>query len=269
MITDTHCHLASHQFDEQEIPSILKSAETRGVKRFICVGTDIQDSAKAVQFAQQFDPIFATVGIHPTDVTEAPKDAVAQIEELAIKHPEQVVAIGETGLDYYHPAPEGFSEEVYHQMQQESLDKHFALAAKLGLNVVMHTRDKTGHQSLDDALKIYAKYADQTKAVFHCFPFGPDQADKIFQLGGLISFTGIITYKRPPESLELALNLPTDQFMLETDSPYLAPVPHRGKRNEPGFTRDIFEFLANKRPESAEELAEKLEKTVDQFFQLN
>jgi len=153
-------------------------------------------------------------------------------------------------------------------MQKNSLEKHFELAAELNLNVVMHTRDKSGLQSFDDALEIYARYAERVRAVFHCFSFDEEQAQRIFALGGLISFTGIITYKRPPESIDLAFNLPASHFMLETDSPYLAPIPHRGKRNEPGFTRDIFEFIASKRTESSEELSQKLEKTVEKFFKL-
>ncbi len=266
MLTDTHCHLASYKFSPEEVPSLVANAQNRGVSRVVCVGTEVADSEQSIKLAQQHPSLAAAVGIHPTDVTENLEEDLKKIEQLIQENTEDIAAIGETGLDYYHPAPEGVDEEVYRQRQLRSLEQHFEFASKYKRNIILHTRDQSGTQSFDDALAIYRKYADHVRAVFHCFIFDESQAQKIFELGGLISFTGIVTYKKPPISIDLAKSLPTSHFMLETDAPYLTPTPHRGKRNEPGYTRDILEFLASQRNESSEQLAEEIEKTVESFF---
>jgi TatD DNase family protein len=177
-----------------------------------------------------------------------------------------VAAIGETGLDYYHPAPDGWTDETYHQRQRDFLRDHFNLASELGLNVVIHTRDRTGDASFADALRIYEPFAPAVRAVFHCFPGPFEQARRVLDLGGLVSFTGIATFKNAAEVLDAAVKCPAGTFMVETDAPYLAPVPHRGRRCEPAFTRLTAEIIATARQEPLEDLARHTGETADSFF---
>ncbi|MGE9267909.1 MAG: TatD family hydrolase, partial [Verrucomicrobiales bacterium] len=180
----------------------------------------------------------------------------------------KVAALGETGLDYFHPAPAGWTEASYHERQRDFLRRHFTLAARHGLNIVIHTRDRHGSASFDDALAIYADFKDELRAVFHCFPGPPELAARVFELGGFISFTGIVTFKNAPAVQESARLCPADRFMLETDAPYLAPVPHRGERNEPAHTRLTAEKIAALRATPLSELLATCEKTTRSFFRL-
>ena len=264
MFTDSHCHLASHKFSNEELESLIENAKQHGIHRMVTLATSLEDCPQNISIAERFPEVFCAIGIHPCDVHETPDDYLPALREYAT-HP-KCVAIGETGLDYFHPAPEGWTEESYHQRQREFLRQHFELARELGKNVVIHTRDRSGKQSLDDAVEIYREYASDVKAVFHCF-LGPwENAEAILELGGLVSFTGISTFKSAKDCLAAALSAPAGRFMLETDSPYLAPVPHRGKRNEPAFTKYLAEHLANARGETLETLATHTEATVTDFF---
>jgi TatD DNase family protein len=200
-------------------------------------------------------------------VHETPDDYLIALESHA-RHP-QCVAIGETGLDYFHPAPDSWSDENYRERQRKFLHQHFELAAKLEKNIVIHTRDRSGDASLQDAIAIYSEYADHVRAVFHCFPFSIDTAQPILDLGGLISFTGIATFKNADTVLDTAKRCPAGSFMLETDAPYLAPVPHRGRRNEPAFTRHTAEHIASKRNEPLDALATYTETTVEAFYKFH
>jgi TatD DNase family protein len=178
----------------------------------------------------------------------------------------RVCGIGETGLDYYHPAPDDWTEEDFRVRQQNFLRQHFELAAKAGLNVVIHTRDKDGHASFEDALAIYEEYRGSVRAVFHCF-IGPwENAARVLESGGLVSFGGVATFKNAKVVHECAARCPAGSFMLETDAPYLAPEPYRGKRNEPAFVRQTAEHLAVSRGESLEELAAHTTVTATRFF---
>lgn len=267
MLIDSHCHLVSHKYQDLEIAKLIKNAEQAGVTQMITLATSLKDAPKHLDLAKKHSAIFAALGIHPCDVHETPNDYLQTLKPLAEQ--KECVAIGETGLDYYHPAPEGFSEETYHQRQRDFLQQHFALAAELKKNIVIHTRDKSGNASLLDALAIYQDWHEQVQAVFHCF-LGPlSNAKKIFDLGGLISFTGIATFKSAKDCLEAATNAPKGSFMLETDSPYLAPAPHRGKRCEPAYTALTAQHIANARKESIEELATHTSTTAKQFYQLD
>ncbi|MDB9741790.1 TatD family hydrolase [Akkermansiaceae bacterium] len=266
MIIDSHCHLVSYKYEEGEIKSILERAQQAGVEKLVTLATNLEDAPKHLALTEQFDPIYACIGIHPCDVAECPDDYMTQLTRYA-EHP-KCVAIGETGLDYFHPAPEGWTEETYHARQREFLEAHFALAAKLKKNIVIHTRDKTGKASLNDCLDIYAKWSDKVQAVFHCF-LGPlENADKIFELGGIISFTGIATFKSATDCSEAAKLAPKGKFMLETDSPYLAPAPNRGKRCEPAYTADTAKHIAALRNESLEDLAAHTSATAEKFYNL-
>lgn len=266
MIIDSHCHLASSQFEPHELPDIIRRARELGVERIITQATCLGDAEANLEIASAHDEVFATIGIHPCDAHQTPDDYLGALEKHAL-HP-RCVAIGETGLDYFHPAPQGWSDDSYRQRQRLFLEQHFQLAARLEKNIVIHTRDKSGQDSLSDAIDIYREFSGQVRAVFHCFPYSLDDAEEILQLNGLISFTGIATFKNARTVLETAKKCPPGSFMLETDSPYLAPTPHRGKRNEPGFTRHTAEAIAEARGESLDELMQHTTQTAESFYHL-
>lgn len=263
MLTDSHCHLASHRFDRAETATLVERALSSGVSRLVTLATCLDDLDANLSIATH-PSVHACIGIHPCDVHHAPDDAV---EHLArhVSDP-RVCAIGETGLDYFHPAPEGWSEEDFRERQRAFLRRHFELADSCGLNVVIHTRDKTGHASFEDALAVYREFHRQTRAVFHCF-IGPwENARRVIDLGGLVSFGGVCTFKSAAEPRDTAARCPRGSFMVETDAPYLAPEPHRGKRNEPAFVRHTAEFLAGLRDEPADDLARHTSETAAGFF---
>lgn len=263
MLVDSHCHLASHRFPHDEVPSLLEAAGTAGVGRLVTLATSLDDLAANLDHATH-PMVHACLGLHPCDVHHAPDDALERIA-THLGDP-RVCAIGETGLDYYHPAPEGWDEEKFRELQRRWLRRHFELAAKSGLNVVIHTRDRSGHASFEDALAIYAEHAAEVRAVFHCF-IGPwENAKRVIDLGGLVSFGGVATFKNAREVRETALACPPGAFMVETDAPYLAPEPHRGQRNTPAYVRDTAEFLAKLRNESYESLAAHTTHVAEEFF---
>lgn len=266
MIIDSHCHLASYKFPADEIPELISRAKEHGVTQMITLATSLDDCAANLKLAEDYSEVFACIGIHPCDVHKAPDDYMEQLEVHA-KHA-RCVAIGETGLDFYHSAPDGWTAEAYHSRQRTMLDEHFQLAARLGKNIVIHTRDQSGDASLQEAITIYKKYADQVQAVFHCFPFSYEAAEPILNLGGLISFTGITTFKNAPIPLDTATRCPAGSFMLETDAPYLSPVPHRGKRNEPAFTKCTAEHIANARGETLKNLAAHTTEAARSFYKI-
>lgn len=263
MITDSHCHLASSRFKEGEAAEIISRAEAAGVRRMVTLSTCLEDIEANLGLAGDAR-VKAAIGIHPCDVHSAPDDAVAQLS--AHVDDARVCAIGETGLDYFHPAPEGWDEEDFRKRQRHFLASHFELAADAGLNVVIHTRDKEGSGSFDDALEIYSGYSEKVRAVFHCFISEWALGEKVIAMGGLVSFGGVSTFKNAHVAKDAAARCPAGSFMLETDSPYLAPEPVRGKRNEPAYTMHIAERIAALRGESLRELAIHTESAVDGFF---
>lgn len=267
MIIDSHCHLVSWKFDAAEIPELLSRATETGVSGLVTLATSLDDMPKNLAVAEAYSNVFSCMGIHPCDVHETPDEYLPTLEHHA-RHA-RCLAIGETGLDYYHPAPEGWTEARYHERQRRFLRDHFELAATLGKNIVIHTRDRKGHASFDDALAIYRDFATRVRAVFHCF-LGPiERAAPVFELGGIVSFGGIATFKNAIACREAAIAAARGQFMLETDAPYLAPTPHRGKRNEPAYTRLTAEALAEARGESIETLAAHTTCTASAFYQID
>jgi TatD DNase family protein len=264
MLTDSHCHLASRAFAAEDPAAILERAAHNGVSRAITLATCLEDIQPNLQLAASFPSLHACLGIHPCDVHQAP-DNFANILAPLLARPE-VAAIGETGLDYFHPAPPGWTEEALRERQKAFLRRHFQLAAAAGLNLVIHTRDRTGHDSLHEALAIYRHFATDVRAVFHCFPGPIESAALIFELGGLISIGGVATFKNADPCLAAARLCPAGSLMLESDSPYLAPVPHRGARNEPAFVRHTAELIATVRGESLAALAAHTSAAADAFF---
>ncbi len=262
-ITDSHCHLASHRFEESEIPALLDRAVENGVHRVVTLATSLADLPRNLEIAN--DPrVHACIGIHPCDVTHTPDDAVEQIAAHA--GDPRVCAIGETGLDYYHPAPDGWDEDAYHHRQRAFLRQHFELAASAGLGVVVHTRDRKGHDSFEDALTIYQKFAPRVRAIFHCFSGSWENARRVIDLGGLVSFGGTSTFKGAGEIRDTLAWCPAGSFLLETDAPYLAPEPYRGTRNEPAHTAATATRAAATRNELIDDLAAHTETACNGFF---
>ena len=263
MLTDSHCHLASHRFPDGELPDLIERARAAGVGRLVTLATSLEDLQANLTIAGN-PVVHACIGIHPCDVHHAPDDAVSRLAAFA--DDPRVCAIGETGLDYYHPAPEGWDEETFRARQRDLLRQHFELAAKSGLNVVIHTRDQEGYASFEDALAIYRDHHRSVRAVFHCF-IGPwENAARVLELGGLVSFGGVATFKSARQVRESAAKCPAGSLMVETDAPYLAPEPYRGKRNEPAFVRATAEFLSSLRDETLEDLASHTNATASAFF---
>ena len=267
MLTDSHCHLASHKFDADEIPQLIEKARDQGISRLVTLATCLDDMSPNLDLAEQHQGVHTCLGIHPCDAHEAPTDVIAQLRPKLADH--RVCGIGETGLDYFHPAPDSWDESSYKARQQELLEDHFRLGAESRLNVVIHTRDRKGSASFEDALAIYERYAKDVRAVFHCFVGPLENARRVIDLGGLVSFGGVATFKNAAEVLAVASELPEGSFMVETDSPYLAPHPHRGQRNEPSLVRVVAEKIAEAREETLEDLASHTTESANKFFRFS
>lgn len=266
MLTDSHCHLASHKFPRDEVPEIVARAREAGVARMITLATGLDDLQANLELAAAHPGVHVCLGIHPCDVQNAPDDALETIRPL-LSDP-RVAGVGETGLDYYHPAPDGWDDDALRGRQRDFLENHFQLAAGAGLNLVIHTRDRTGDASFQDALAIYRRHAGHVRAVFHCFVGPIENARAVIELGGLVSFGGVTTFKNAAEVLAVATELPPEHFMLETDSPYLAPHPHRGRRNEPAHVALVAERIAAARQCPPDELARATSRTAADFFRI-
>ena len=271
MFTDTHAHLASKQFVD-DLPQIIERARAAQVTRIICLGTTLEDSHRVLEIAETYPEVEACVGIHPCDAdteggppphSESAPFETTWIDELKAMalHP-KVVGIGEIGLDYFHAPPEGYTLESWKRRQAQVLDAQLTLAAELGLNVVLHNRE-----SFDDLREQVLPWSDRLRGVFHCFTGTWDDARPLIERGHLVSFTGIVTFKNGQIIQETARAVPADAFMLETDCPYLAPMPHRGKRNEPAFVSHTTAFTAQLRGTPVAELAAQTGETARKFFQ--
>lgn len=258
MLIDTHAHLDYEDF-AADFEAVLERSRAAGVERIITIGTSVESSRRAVELAERHPMIYAVVGVHPTTAEEAPADAATALRDM-VAHP-RVCAIGETGLDYHRP-PEGEAATAdYKRRQAEIFRQQLDLAAENGLNVVIHQRD-----AWEDTLNLLRPYTGKLKGVFHCFGGTPAQAEEVLALGHLVSFTGIATFKNGAVVRETAAAVPADRFMVETDCPYLAPVPYRGKRCEPAHTRETAAVVAMTRGVSLEDLARQTTDTAERFF---
>jgi TatD DNase family protein len=285
MLIDTHAHLDYPDFAD-DFEEVLARASEAGVKRIITIGTSLASSRRAVELAERHPNVFAVIGVHPTNAEEAPDDIIAPLRELA-KSP-RVAAIGETGLDYHRlpsavVARERKSQVISGALQAETDDEieseihdgalkskqaslfqqQLDLAVELRFNVVIHQRDAWA-----DTLEIMREYGRKVSGVFHCFGGTKEQAEEVIALGHLVSFTGIVTFKNGASVRDVAAALSLGEFMVETDCPYLAPVPFRGKRCEPAHTRLVAESIAAARGASLEEVARATTETAEEFFRL-
>ncbi|PYK79737.1 MAG: TatD family deoxyribonuclease [Verrucomicrobia bacterium] len=286
MLIETHAHLDYPDF-ANDFEDVLRRANEAGVTRILTIGTSIESSRRAIELAEKYPNIFAVIGVHPTYAEEAPDDVMTPLHELA-KSP-RVVALGESGLDYHSlPSKEaakdkkvqvfanalqGETEEqidasiadgAYKSKQAMLFEQQLDLAVELGFNVVIHQRD-----AWDDTLGIMEPYADKLRGVFHCFGGTREQAEEVIALNHLVSFTGIVTFKNGATVREVAAQIPLWKFMVETDCPYLAPVPFRGKRCEPAYARLVAESIATARGIPLQEVAEATTETAERFFRFN
>ena len=261
---DTHAHLDFPDF-EADLPQIIERSQAAGITRIIAIGTDLESSAGAIKLADRFPCVYAAVGWHPGHVTAAPSDVRPGLRNLA-KQP-KVVAIGETGLDYYRlPSTQNAGttadDELYKRRQAELFKQHLEVAAEAGLNCVIHQRG----ECLNDTIALLSPFATRVRGVFHCFAGDADTMQRVLALGSIVSFTGIVTFKNAQSVRDTVAVTPLGQFMLETDCPFLAPVPYRGKRCEPAYVKEISETVAKVKGCSLEELSAATCGTAREFF---
>ena len=225
---DNHCHLTTLSRDDGEEVAARAVAEAAdaGVTRLLTVGCTVPDSAQAAAVAARFDQVWSTAGVHPHDAS----DGIDGLEDLLV-HP-SVVAVGETGLDYHYdhsPRP----------VQAEMFLRQIDLAHRHDLALVIHTRE-----AWEETFDLLDRAGQPDRTVFHCFTGGPDEAGEAVRRGGWVSFSGIVTFKNADDLRQAALQTPLDKILVETDSPYLAPVPLRGKQNRPANVAIVGRYLA-------------------------
>lgn len=282
MLIDTHAHLDYPDF-VPDFGEVMQRANEAGVSRIITIGTSLASSRRAVELAEAHPNIYAVIGVHPTS-EETTEDVMAPLRELARSR--RVVAIGETGLDNHRlPSAEvartknvqvfartlqgetgeeieaGIEDGAYKARQASLFEQQLDLAVELGLNVVIHQRDAWA-----DTLEMMRPYNGRLRGVFHCFGGTAEDAQEVLAGGHLVSFTGIVTFKNGAAVRDVAAQLALDTFMVETDCPYLAPTPFRGKRCEPAHTRLVAETIADARGMSLDDLARTTTATAEEFF---
>jgi TatD DNase family protein len=238
---DSHCHVQP-PYGGDDLAGVLDRARAAGVTRFVCVGTDLESSRLAVALADEHPDVWATVGLHPHDASRLPaeRDALGPLAEASPR----VVAVGETGFDLYyrHSEPDAQEAAFRHQI---------ALAHALDRALVIHTRD-----AWDDTFRVLEDAGVPARTVFHCFTGGAAQAERALALGANLSFSGIVSFRNAEDVRAAARVTPLDRLLVETDSPFLAPVPHRGRPNEPAFVTAVGDALAAALDRSVEEVRE-------------
>ncbi len=254
MIVDSHCHLDRIDLSpyDGDLGAALAAARERGVERMLCVGVDRNNAETVCAIAREHDGVYASVGIHPLDI-EGELETVESLCAMA-RRPE-VVAIGETGLDYH------YSKDNVEQ-QQASFRAHLRAASALRLPVIVHTREARA-----DTLALIREAGDLDCAgVLHCFTEDWEMARAAIDLNYCISFSGIITFRNADELRDVVRKTPLDRILVETDSPYLAPVPHRGRRNEPKYTREVAACVAELKGLTLEQVAEATTANFERLF---
>ena len=251
-LIDSHCHLNYEGLVERQ-DEILENARERGVRGFLNISTRQREWADIVSVAEREPDVWASVGVHPHEADAHPDLGAAALVEAA-QHP-RVIAIGECGLDFYY-------DKSDRAAQRERFQAHIDAARETGLPLVVHTREAEADTA--EILSVAAKEGGVT-GVLHCFTGSAELARKGLDLGFYVSLSGIVTFKNAQDLQETAKWLPADQMLVETDSPFLAPVPHRGQKCEPAFVADTAAFVAGLRGETPEQLAET---TTTNFFRL-
>lgn len=248
--TDNHCHLGYGE-DAAPIAEVLAAARAAGVERFVNVGTDLETSRRAISVAEDHAEVWATAGLHPHDASSG----LDGIEEL-LGHP-RVVAVGECGLDFYY-------DNSPRDEQRQVFATQIGWAHAHDLPLVIHSRD-----AWDDTFTILDSEGMPPRTVFHCFTGGPPEAELALERGAHLSFSGIVTFKTATDLRAAAVLTPLDRLLVETDSPYLAPVPHRGRPNQPAYVALVGEAVAEVQGRPAAEVAEATWSNTERFYGLD
>ena len=239
MLFDTHAHMNDPAFDADR-EEVLLSLKDKGVEFMMNVGCCRESSRDCVAMAEKYPFVYASVGTHPDAADEVTEDVLEEYRQLVAAHP-KVRAIGEIGLDYYY-------ETIPRQIQQQAFRMQMELARELKMPVIVHERN-----AHDDGMRIAKEFKDVT-GVFHCYSGSAEMARQLVDMGWYIGFTGVLTFKNARKAVETAQRIPLDRIVLETDCPFMAPEPFRGKRNDPGYLYRMAERLAEIRGISVEEV---------------
>lgn len=254
MLFDTHVHLNAEQF-EDDLEQVLKRANEAGVERMVVVGFDEKTIKKAIELVETYDFLYAAVGWHPVDAIDMTEEHLSWLEELA-SHP-KVVALGEMGLDYHwDKSPKDVQKDVFR--------KQIHLAKKVNLPIIIHNRD--ADQDIVEILE--AEGADEVGGIMHCFGGSVEIADRCLKMNFYISLGGPVTFKNARRPKEVATHVPADKLLIETDCPYLAPHPNRGKRNEPAYVKLVAEEIAALRETTYEQLAQQTTENAKKLFKI-
>jgi len=254
MLVDSHCHIPMLGQD-MKVDEVIANAKALGVEHMLCVSVDLETYPEILSLAEQYDCIYASVGVHPN--TSMQKEVTHEtLVQLASN--DHVIAIGETGLDY-------FRSEGDLGWQRERFRTHIRAAKSVNKPLIIHTRDV----GVDITRILEEEGADAVGGVMHCFVEDWETAQKAMEMNFYISFSGIVTFKNAKGVQEVAKQVPLGRMLVETDSPYLAPVPYRGKPNQPGYTRYVAEFIAELHDTSLEHIAEQTTANFFELFKLN
>lgn len=255
MLFDTHVHLNAKKY-EDDLQEVINRALEKGVQNMVVVGFDEPTIKKAIQIAETYDFIYASVGWHPVDAIDMTDEHLAWIEELA-QHP-KVVALGEMGLDYHW-------DKSPKEVQKDVFRRQIRLARKVNLPIIIHNRDAT-----EDVVTILKEeHVEEVGGIMHCFTGSIEVAKQCMDMNMYISFGGPVTFKNAKKPKEVATELPLDKLLIETDCPYLTPHPFRGKRNEPGYVSYVAEQIAELKGITYEELADITTANAKKLFGIN
>ena len=252
-IFDSHAHYDDGWFDADR-DALLASLPEKGVCGVVNNSVDLENAKRVIALAEQYDFIYAAVGWHPEEWESWDSQSIPVLRELA-QH-KKVVAIGEIGLDYYY-------DDVPREIQKHWFDRQMALAEELSMPVVVHDRDAHG-----DCMDMVRKWAGRVTGVFHCFSGSAEMAAELTKLGWYVSFTGVVTFKNARRALEAVAAVPMDRIMIETDAPYMAPVPYRGRRNHSGYVPLVAEKIAEVKGMTLEEVAKITTENGKRFFRI-
>lgn len=258
MFIDSHCHLDFPEYRER-LPEVLANMATAQVSHALCISVDLPDFPLVRQLAETHPHLYASVGVHP-DYEDTPEPTVDFLVEAA-KHP-KVIAIGETGLDYYRMADRAYADMEW---QRTRFRTHIRAAIESGCPLIIHTRSAS-----EDTIRILKEEgAERIGGVMHCFTESLEVARQAIDLGFYISFSGIVTFKSAKDLQETCRQVPLERMLIETDSPYLAPIPHRGKTNEPAWVSHVARYIADLKGVSVDVIAEHTTHNFFQCFQVN
>lgn len=255
MIIDTHAHYDDESFDEDR-DDLLTGMKSRGVERIVTVGADIATSKAAIELTKKYPFVYGAIGVHPSDVTELDEEKIAWLLEMSRE--DKIVAIGEIGLDYHY-------DEPLPEIQKKWFIRQLALAREAGLPVIIHSRD-----AAEDTLQIMLKnHAEELGGVVHCFSYSLEMAKEYVKMGFYIGLGGVCTFKNAKKVKKVAAEIPLTKIVLETDCPYLAPEPNRGKRNDSANLIYVAREIAALRGISEEEVIRQTRENACRLYHMN